>query len=323
MNLGLDNKIIVVEGHHIYLATRMAGLLGKIEPFDQTVDEWPQYVERLEHFFKANGIVGDENKDKRRSTFLTVVGAAPYKLLQSLLAPKKVDDKTFEQLTEILANHYSPPPSEVVQRYRFNLRMRAPGESVATYVAELRRLAEFCNYGDSLKKMLRDRLVVGVNHERIQERLLAEKDLTFERALDIAQGSEEVGRNLREIRNQKIQPSSVTVKQEPVNKVQPSSEKPRSSRYPETQNSDTREKPCYRCGGTNHKARDCKFREQYCRKCELKGHIARVCRGKPKRHSTKTVDEETVEESDGSLHAVRTTTGRVPPLQGSGTCRWL
>ena len=305
----------MVEGHHIYLATRMAGLLGKIEPFDQTVDEWPQYVERLEHFFKANGIVGDENKDKRRSTFLTVVGAAPYKLLRSLLAPKKVDDKTFEQLTEILANHYSPPPSEVVQRYRFNLRMRAPGESVATYVAELRRLAEFCNYGDSLKKMLRDRLVVGMNHERIQERLLAEKDLTFERALDIAQGSEEAGRNLREIRNQKIQPSSVTVKQEPVNKVQPRSEKPRSSRYPETQNSDAREKPCYRCGGTNHKARDCKFREQYCRKCELKGHIARVCRGKPKRRSTKTVDEETVEESDGSLHAVRTTTGRVPPYK--------
>ena len=140
--------------------------------------------------------------------------------------------------------------------------MRAPGESVATYVAELRRLAEFCNYGDSLKKMLRDRLVVGVNHERIQERLLAEKDLTFERALDIAQGSEEAGRNLREIRNQKIQPSSVTVKQKPVNKVQPRSEKPRSSRYPETQNPDAREKPCYRCGGTNHKARDCKFREQ-------------------------------------------------------------
>ena len=158
----------------------MAGLLVKIEPFDQTVDEWPQYVERLEHFFKANGIVGDENKDKRRSIFLTVVGAAPYKLLRSLLAPK-VDDKTFEQLTEILANHYSLPPSEVVQRYRFNSRMRAPGESVATYVAKLRRLAEFCNYGDSLK-MLRDRLVVGVNHERIQERLLAEKDLPFERA---------------------------------------------------------------------------------------------------------------------------------------------
>ena len=30
----------------------MAGLLGKIEPFDQTVEEWPQYVERLKHFSK-------------------------------------------------------------------------------------------------------------------------------------------------------------------------------------------------------------------------------------------------------------------------------
>ena len=29
----------------------------------------------------------------------------------------------------------------------------------------------------------------------------------------------------------------------------------------------------------------------------------------------KTVNEETVEESDGSLHAVKTTTGRVPPYK--------
>ena len=97
---------------------------------------------------------------------------ASYELLRSLLAPTKVDDKTFEELSVILANHYSSPPSEEVQRYQFNLRMRAPGKSVETNVAELHRLAWFCNYGDSLKKMLRDCWVVGVYHERIQERLL-------------------------------------------------------------------------------------------------------------------------------------------------------
>ncbi len=42
----------------------MAGLLGKIEQYDPEVEEWPQYVERLEHFFKANGIVGEANADK-------------------------------------------------------------------------------------------------------------------------------------------------------------------------------------------------------------------------------------------------------------------
>ena len=51
-----------------------------------------------------------------------------------------------------------------MQRFRFNYRARKEGESIANYVAELRRLAEGCNYEDSLKKMLDDRLVWGHDH---------------------------------------------------------------------------------------------------------------------------------------------------------------
>ena len=298
----------------------MAGLLGKIEPFDPDVEEWPQYVERLQHFFKANGIVGEGNTDKRRSTFLTVIGPAPYKLLRSLLAPTSPDEKTFEQLAEILAKHYSPPPSEVIQRFRFNTRIRSSGETVAAYVAELRRLAEFCNYGDKLNEMLRDRIVCGVNHEAIQKKLLAEVDLTYERAIAIAQGFEQADKNMREIRTQKPH-TGVTVKQEPVNRLQVKSKPqrrtpPRSSEKPPETKSDT-SKPCYRCGGTNHKHFDCRFREQFCRNCQKKGHIAKVCRSKAKKPASevKAVDGEAEEDNVESLCAVKSPTGRIPPLK--------
>ena len=36
------------------------------------------------------------------------------------------------------------------------------GGGIANYVAELRSLAEHCNYGEALSEMLRDRLVRGV-----------------------------------------------------------------------------------------------------------------------------------------------------------------
>ena len=178
----------------------MSGLLGKIDHFDPELEEWSQYVERLGEFFKANGIVGEENKVKRRATFLSVVGPSPYKLLRSILAPVKLSEKTFEELADVLKNHYNPPPSEVMQRFRFNTRSRKLGESVATYVAELRRLAEFCNYGGSLDKMIRDRLVSGINDDNIQKKLLSEPALTYARALEIAQGMEEAEKNLREMR---------------------------------------------------------------------------------------------------------------------------
>ena len=54
--------------------------------------------------------------------------------------------------------------------------------------------------------MLRDRLVCGVNHQVIQKRLLAEKSLTFEEALEIALLVEAADNDVKH-----LQPQSATV----------------------------------------------------------------------------------------------------------------
>ena len=119
------------------------------------------------------------NAEKQRAILLSSVGSSIYQLMKSLLAPTKPSEKTFDELVRLVQDHYQPPPSESVQRYRFNIRLRKQGESIAAYVAELLGLAEYCNYGDSLNEMLRDRLVCGVTDQRVQRRLLTEADLTF------------------------------------------------------------------------------------------------------------------------------------------------
>ena len=58
-------------------------------------------------------------------------------------------------------NHCNQTPSEIVERFKFHTRVRRPGESVATYVSELRSLARFCKFGSSLEDTLRDRIVRG------------------------------------------------------------------------------------------------------------------------------------------------------------------
>lgn len=65
---------------------------------------------------------------------------------------------------------------------------RALGENVAAFVAVL---CEYFKYkDDQLKEMLRvrDRLVCGVQHGGIQK-LISEKDLTYERTLELASRS--------------------------------------------------------------------------------------------------------------------------------------
>ena len=149
---------------------------GQVGAFKEGQEEWKQYVERLEQYLIANGV---EDADKKRAVFLSTIGTQAYKLLSSLVAPAAPSEKSYRELVQAMKDHHSPPPSEIVQRYRFHTRFRQQGETVATYVSELRAIAQWCNFGKSLENMLRDRLVVGIDNEAIQRRLLSESTLTF------------------------------------------------------------------------------------------------------------------------------------------------
>ena len=198
----------------------MAALLGNIEPFDPEVEEWPEYTERLGQYFEANDLLGDAKAAKRRATLISMMGPSTYRLAKNLLSPAKPSEKTYDEIVAVLTNHFNPTPSEVMQRFRFNSRIRKPGETVSTYVAELRRLAENCQFGDTLEKMIRDRLVCGINDEGIQKKLLAEQNLTYASALSIAKGQETATKNLQELRQPGNGVNPVKpVKTEPVNKV--------------------------------------------------------------------------------------------------------
>ena len=174
------------------MATAAVGTLSAFSPGD----DWSQYVERLQFYFQANSIT---NEDKKRATFLLVVGPSSYKLLRNLIAPAKPDEMSFTQLVEVLTKHYSPRPSEIVQRYKFHSRFRKPGESVSVFLLELRAMSEFCNFGATLDMMLRDRLVCGVNDDHIQKRLLSEANLTLQRAIKLAESLETAAKNVREL----------------------------------------------------------------------------------------------------------------------------
>ena len=89
-----------------------------------------------------------------------------------------------------MANHFKPTPSEIVEQFKFHSCFRKQGESVSTFIAELRSLSEYCNFGDTLEVMIRDRLVCGINDDGIQRRLLAEQDLTYKKAVELAQSLE-------------------------------------------------------------------------------------------------------------------------------------
>lgn len=58
--------------------------------------------------------------------------------------------------------------------------------------------------------MLQDKLVVGVNDDNIQRRLLAEKDtITFNEALNIALNMESASKHLQDIQTKKMEVNKI------------------------------------------------------------------------------------------------------------------
>ncbi len=173
------------------------------------------------------------------------------------MSPAKPGDKTFEELVALLNEHCNPTPSETVQRAKFHSRVRKPGETIADFVAKLRSLAEFCNFGASLNEMLRDRIVCGVNSGKLQQRLLAEKELTLVKAIDLAQGMETATKNAKALAATGGNESSE------IHRI--TSYIPRRGTGRETGRETGRAQKftgnCFCCGKTCHKRDGCRYKE--------------------------------------------------------------
>ena len=245
---------------------KYVGQIGRMDPFDETMDDWESFSERLTQFFAANDI----NDEKKVPALLSLVGGKTYKLLKNLVAPQKPHEKTYDELIEELKKHFSPKPLQIAERYRFHKRVQHDGESIANFVAALKNLSIHCGYeGDALTENLRDRFIVGLSKNNIQKKLLSKDNLTFDRAVEIATGFE--------------QAHSETEKLNASEGVCAMKSSHRSLK-PKDRYTGSRPK-CRRCDGSNHDSSSCRYINTRCNFCSLTGHIERACLKKKKQHT--------------------------------------
>ena len=174
-------------------------------------------------------------------------------------------------------------------------------------MSELRSLAEHCNFESTLEDMLRDRIVCGINDHAIQQRLLGEEKLTFEKAMNTAQAMETAARNAKELR---ITPGSA---------VRPAlSNIPQVHKVSQPAKQTTTGQCCHRCGKAGHTAPNCRFKDSKCYHCGKKGHLRSVCRSKQdgkRQHAHRAV--QLVQEEDVCpLYKIRGSS-QAPPLRVS------
>ena len=208
--------------------------VGEFQPDNESISA---YLERVSLFFEVNGI----EAGKQVAWLLNMIGAKNYSLVRTLVAP---ESKTLEQLTAVLKQHYEPKCLVIARRFYFHRRNQDTNESIAEYVAELRKLAAPCEFGDYLNEALRDRFVCGLLSKSTQKRLLSEVDLSLTKTVSIAQSMEAAESEAHTLRSEKMA----------VHKL----ESEKSSRTIVTLPS---KKACHRCGKNNHSTDNCFYKE--------------------------------------------------------------
>ena len=249
----------------------MAQSAVNFEPYKES-DDIEDYFERLELFFAMTGV----KDEKQVAHLLTGLDAQTYATLKNLVAPKAPKDCEMDKIKEVLVKHFKPKPPVIAEQFTFHKRDQLPGEPINEFVIQLRRLAQTCDFGAFLDEALRDRLVCGLQNNVTQKKLLAESNLTLQKAVNIATASE-----MAVLEGQQ---TNTPTNESEVNFV----------RYT---------KHCQCCGKRGHVTSVCRLRQSVSYKCEKRGHLQTVCKSsiKPTAAPDKAVKQVMSNDDSNSL----------------------
>lgn len=256
----------------------------QFENFKENEESWNIFIQRLENFFSIRGLTNetDEVMQKKRELLLHTMGTKTLQLLATLTSPDEPNTKTYNELVTLLQEHLQPKPSEIAEQNKFSKRVQQEGESIASFVTELKKLSKNCNFKcphcdtTTIDVHLRQQFISGVRSSVLLERLIQLKPPhnTFKDCVDLAIAIESAQKESKEIQNHFTSIKQVRDKNYKENFLPPKQDK---NTYFSKQNSSTRNNFCYRCGNSSHLANACKHIDSICSKCQKKGHLARVC----------------------------------------------
>ncbi|XP_078368291.1 uncharacterized protein LOC144652146 [Oculina patagonica] len=269
------------------------------------VGNWDFFKQQWSDYEIATGL--DKREESvRLATLRSAMGRECLQIFLNLNLTEE-DKKKVDKCLEALENYFKPSRNVVYERYVFNTCVQQNEESVQSYVTRLRKLAASCEYGELTDEFIRDRLVIGLKDKGDKVRLLREKKLDLQKAIQMCTTSEVTSRQMKNIQGAKDKQTEEVKKFNDRKKKQKKphrkKEEEKSSKAKKNEDEKTKressETKCRYCGHKQRHVRrtECPAFGQTCSKCQKKGHFASVCISSRKVHQVEDSNESSSDES--------------------------
>jgi len=242
-------------------------------PFDfKSPDGWLKWKRRFEQYRHASGLSSEGSEERQVSTLLYCLGEEANDVLTST-GISDTDRNKYETVMSKFDEFFKVRRNIIFERARFNQRNQLKGESAETYITALYGLIENCNFGALKDELLRDRLVVGIQDQKLSQQLQMDADLTLEKAKKLIRQKEAVKEQSQELdgETQKEEAALEELRQKHT-KPPPPNRKGGASGLPKTNTL------CTRCGrGRHQRGQRCPADRTVCHSCGRRGHYGAQC----------------------------------------------
>ncbi|XP_063394114.1 uncharacterized protein LOC134679168 [Cydia fagiglandana] len=248
-----------------------------LEVIEDLYPQWLRFKQAFRIFVSAAGLE-KITEARKASVLLNCIGQPAQELYFNTLKKDNTEDTAkLEEVITLFEEYFKPKSSEVINTWQFNKRIQEDGESFDSYYTELRRIAKNCNFDKQLDRMLRDRIVVGIREQRVQQKLLEIKDLTLERAVDVCRSAELSREHARVLAKQTTAEVDAVQRRAPAQHSKPSQSPPNTQAKYNLSLLSNKKYKCKKCN-TEHGPRACPAYGQRCENCNRYNHFKVGCK---------------------------------------------
>ncbi|XP_076241290.1 uncharacterized protein LOC143183573 isoform X2 [Calliopsis andreniformis] len=240
---------------------------------------WQKWKKDFRIFMK----VSNNLKQSKAYLLRSHIGKVGLDAIERVIPEDSKEKDDVNILITKLDAYFDPPKNETVERYNFFTRSKKKGESIESYINDLKQKAITCNFGHITNSLIRDRVIADIKDRNLRKKLFEVENLDISKLIliyhdhivDIQHKKQIIKNNTTPV-NTKVfdnaHHTNLTNNVNTNNNVNPTNILEKNQKSSNTAN----KKQCWRCH-QKHAIRSCPAWGHKCQKCGDRNHFTNCC----------------------------------------------